>query len=312
MGTKISQFAGSQLDVVLKKSPRIVKTFSSSEEGTRNSSENVSYDSPRLSPSSLHLDPTELFQYRRRPDQGKSSSDYSVRLNSPSSYEVDTATMINELLSLCESGNGSSITDLLEQGEMPEEFINSCHDCYVGDRQMNLTPLMLAAACGHPHIVVEFLASQAVLVNARSEDMYGQTALHIAVSLGQLKCIEVLAAHANVDVNITDTLGMTALHVAAYGNYDEAIELLLERKDISCEIQDSHGNNVFHIGAISNNVSSIKLIIRHAAMVDFGEICRYGDMVDLCDSKRPAMGEALRQLTEVKRCASLKSQKLTK
>lgn len=305
MGTKISQFAGTQLDVVLKKSPRIVKTFSSSEEGTRNSSENVSYDSPRLSPSSLHLDPTELFQYRRRPDHGKSSSDYSVRLNSPSSYEVDTGTMINELLSLCESGSGSSIIDLLEHGEIPEEFINSYHDCYVGDRQMNLTPLMLAAACGHPHIIVEFLASRSVFVNARSEDMYGQTALHIAVSLGQLKCIEVLAAHANVDINATDTMGMTPLHLAAYGNYDEAIELLLERGESSCEIQDSNGNNVFHIGAMSSNVSAIKQIIRHAAMVDFGEICRYGDTVDLSDSKRPAMGEALRHLTEVRRFAPI-------
>lgn len=312
MGSKISR--RSSQDVRFEKGRQASST---SEEKTGISSENLSSKS-EVSVKNIHpvedFEPMESFQYLKRSELAGSLSEYSIRISSPSLNSLDlnspsprapeTMTAINDLLSLCESGNGPSLSYLLDNHEILKEVINDYHECHVGDRQMNITPLMLAAACGHPHIVEEFLVVPSVQVNLKSGDIYGQTAVHIAVSLGQLQCVQALAASSNVDINAIDTLQMTPLHVATYGRFDEAIELLLERYDVNCGLQDSNGNNIFHIGALSNNVSAIKSILKHASMIDFCEIYRYGDhspSEDLSYLRRPDMGNTLRLLTEVTR-----------
>lgn len=312
MGAKFSHLARCPQDVKYEKGRQASST---SEEKTGISSENLSSKS-EVNLENIHsaedFEPMESFQYLKRSELTGSVSEYSIRLNSPSlnSQDLnspsvqasDTLTAINDLLSLCESGNGPSLSYLLENHDILNEVINDYHECHVGDRQMNITPLMLAAACGYPHIVEEFLVVPSVQLNLKSGDIYGQTALHIAVSLGQLKCVQALAASPNVDINAVDTLKMTPLHVATYGRFDEAIELLLERSDVDCGLQDSNGNNIFHIGALSNNVTAIKSILKYASMTDFCEIYRYGDhspSEDLSYLRRPDMGSTLRQLTEV-------------
>jgi Ankyrin repeats (3 copies) len=314
MGSKFSHSARCSQDVRYEKGR---KAPSTSEEKTGISSENLSSKS-EVNLKNIHpvvdFEPMESFQYLKRSELTGSLSEYSIRLSSPSlnsqdlsspsPYAADTMTAINDLLSLCESGNGPTLSYLLDNHDVLNEVINEYHECHVGDRQMNITPLMLAAACGHPHIVEEFLVVPSVQLNLKSGDIYGQTAVHIAVSLGQLKCVQALAASPNVDINAVDTLQMTPLHVATYGRFDEAIELLLERNDVDCSLQDSNGNNIFHIGALSNNVSAIKSILKHASMIDFCEIYRYGDhspSEDLSHLRRPDMGNTLRQLTEVPR-----------
>ena len=167
---------------------------------------------------------------------------------------------------------------------------------------MNITPLMLAAACGHPHLVELLLLTPSVLINAKSNDGHGQTALHIAVSLGQLKCVQVLVNNSEVDVNARDSLEMTPLHGATFGHFDAAIKLLLKRSDINCGLQDSNGNNILHIGAISTNVEAVKSIIQHASMTDFHEICRFEDQSPAHNTsgmRRPTIGGSLKSLTDV-------------
>jgi ankyrin repeat protein len=314
MGSNFSHTARCSQDVRYEKGR---KAPSTSEEKTGISSENLSSKS-EVNLKYIHpvvdFEPMESFQYLKRSELTGSLSEYSIRLSSPSlnsqdlsspiPYAADTMTAINHLLSLCESGNGPSLSYLLENHDVLNEVINDYHECHVGDRQMNITPLMLAAACGHPNIVEEFLVIPSVQLNVKSGDIYGQTAVHIAVSLGQLKCVQALAASPNVDINAVDNLQMTPLHVATYGRFDEAIELLLERNDVDCSLQDSNGNNIFHIGALSNNVSAVKSILKYASTIDFCEIYRYGDhspSEDLSHLRRPDMGNTLRKLTEVLR-----------
>ena len=308
MGSKISHRAGLSQDVKCSKNPPSIQTATTSDEKTRISSDNLSSNSSKsieeVSPNGPDAGSVQQpFQYTRRLELTRAVPEHTIRLSSPSLHDLQTTSAMNDLLSLCETGNGATVLQLLGSNEMMKEIINDYHDCHVEDRHMNITPLMLAAACGHPHVVEELLLAPCVLPNQESGDSYGQTALHIAVSLGQLKCIQAFVACQNVDVNARDNLQMTPLHIATYGHFDEAIELLLGRHDIDCGVQDANGNNIFHIGALSNNVNAVKSIIKHTCMVDFSEICRYGDLSpseDLSDVRKPTMGETLRQLTEVK------------
>lgn len=305
MGSRISSRAGPQ-DVKISKCPPSIQTLTTSDEKTRISSDNLSSNSSKsvedASPTEVGTGPVQSFQYMRRSELTRALSEHTIRLSSPSLHDLQTTTAMNDLLSLCETGRGASVSQLLESSQIMKDIINDYHDCHVEDRHMNITPLMLAAACGHSHVIEELLLAPCVLTNLESGDSYGQTALHIAVSLGQLKCIQAFVACQNVDINARDNLQMTPLHIATYGRFDEAIELLLGRQDIDCALQDSNGNNIFHIGALSNNVNAVKSIIKHTCMVDFTEICRYGDLSpseDLSDVRKPTMGETLRQLTEV-------------
>ena len=306
MGSKISSRAGLPQDVKFSKCPPSIQTSTTSDEKTRISSDNLSSSSSKsievASPTDADTGPVQPFQYMRRLDLTRAVPEHTIRLSSPSLHDLQTTTAMNDLLSLCETGSGASVSQLLESNQIMKDIINDYHDCHVEDRHMNITPLMLAAACGHAHVIEELLLAPCVLIDLESGDSYGQTALHIAVSLGQLKCIQAFVACQNVDINARDNLQMTPLHIATYGRFDEAVELLLGRHDIDCGLQDSNGNNVFHIGALSNNVNAVKSIIKHTCMVDYTEICRYGDLSpseDLSDVRKPTMGETLRHLTEV-------------
>ena len=293
MGTNLSQCAGSLIkeDYVIKVDNR---TGISSDDATIDSIKTIRADSTRYESdgaNSLHTP-----EYRMRSDSIESESSI-ILLNSMNTSELDTETAVVQLLHYCESGNGASVRLLLSHYDALSEMLNDYHMCHVGDREMNITPLMLAAACGHPHIVNALLVSPHILANSISNDSYGQTALHIAVSLGQLMCVQVLLASMKVDVNSRDHLEMTPLHVATLGHFDEAIRLLLEREDINCGLQDANGNSVLHIGAINGDPIAVKSIIQHASMIDFNEICCYGNQPS--SVQRSSLGRSLQLLIDV-------------
>lgn len=297
MGTNLSQCAGS-----LTKQEYEIRadvTGISSDNATIDSIRTIRADSYRYESDTANSHHTP--EYRMRSDSIESESSI-ILLNSMNTSELDTGTAVVQLLHYCESGNGASVRLLLSHCDALNEVLNDYHMCHVGDREMNITPLMLAAACGHPHIVHTLLISQNILANAISNDSYGQTALHIAVSLGQLMCVQVLVASMKVDVNSRDNLEMTPLHVATFGHFDEAIRLLLEREDINCGLQDANGNSVLHIGAINGDPSALKSIIQHASMIDFNNICCYGNQPSIRGTssiQRPSLGGSLQLLVDV-------------
>ena len=314
MGTNISQCAGSSTE---QEEFKRTVSFGNVEEKTATSSDNASIDTSktiRIDSSRCEnesLDSLQSPEHRMRSDSIESESSMNL-INSMKACELDTASAVIQLLQYCESGNVASVRLLLSHCDALTEMLNDYHVCHVGDREMNITPLMLAAACGHPNIVNILLLVPFISANAVSNDSYGQTALHIAVSLGQLMCVQVLVACMKVDVNSRDHLEMTPLHVATFGHFDEAIKLLLERKDINCGLQDANGNNILHIGAINSDASAVKSIIQHASMIDFNEICRYGSQQTTRDAgsgsmRRPSMGESLQLLTDVSTTRNIKT-----
>ena len=310
MGVNLSQCSGShtELDQVreAKCSPAdIVEsiTDTSSEDESANSSRPVqispNHDENR--PESCPMETPQSEEFRIRSDSMESETSPDI-LKSIDISDLSVSYAMNELLRYCESGNCGAVRLLLGRYNELLEMLNDYHDCHIGDREMNITPLMLAAACGHADLVDLLLLTPSVLINAKSNDGHGQTALHIAVSLGQLKCVQVLVNNSKVDVNALDSLEMTPLHGATSGHFDGAIELLLQRNDINCGLQDSNGNNILHIGAISTNVQAVKSIIQHASMTDYNEICRYEDQSvarNAIPMRRPMIGGSLKSLTDV-------------
>lgn len=315
MGTGQSRCAGSPQDIVYEKKINIIV-----EERTGISVDSESSDSDKTRRNTLAKDETDM----REPSESLDSPDFriespfyrnrSTSMESESSMDImksliisqaDISTATVNLLQFCESGSATTVRLLLDHHSQLNVMLNDYHFCNVGDREMYITPLMLAAACGHAHIVDLFLMTPSVFVNAKSNDAYDQTALHIAVSLGQLRCVHALVANLNVDVNIRDGLEMTPLHVAINNRFDEAVKLLLGRRDIDCGLQDCNGNNILHIGAMSNDVAALKSIIQHVSSTDLSDASRYEENSSDDNSpgcppaRRPAMGETLKQLTDV-------------
>ncbi|KAI8920171.1 hypothetical protein DFJ77DRAFT_527493 [Powellomyces hirtus] len=82
------------------------------------------------------------------------------------------------------------------------------------------------------------------VVDVNSRDHEGNTALHIAVSLGHQELVEALVQCSKVNVNAQDTeSGYTPLHKAAFdGNLSLALAILRLRPDCDLSLRDREGN----------------------------------------------------------------------
>jgi hypothetical protein len=88
------------------------------------------------------------------------------------------------------------------------------------------TPLMVAAANGHRH-VVEFLTSRGANVGAVQG--CGSTALHLASMYGRVEVVDFLAKQRSVGIDRLNHYGHTALYDAAQYGKLAAVKLLLEK-----------------------------------------------------------------------------------
>jgi serine/threonine protein kinase len=99
-------------------------------------------------------------------------------------------------------------------------------------------------------------------INARSVD--GRTALHVATSIGQRDCVELLLdAGASVDAR-TDA-GLTALHVACQRGHSEVASLLLVKNSAQCCVVDAAGNSPLHIAAANGHKELVLLLLEHSS-----------------------------------------------
>ena len=82
-----------------------------------------------------------------------------------------------------------------------------------------------------------------------------ETALIIAVKLGNIDVINFLFTKQNIDVNITDSSGLSALHTAALDNNYRCIKLLLDHPSIrvnlgTAAIDNFHNLNPLEVGVL--------------------------------------------------------------
>lgn len=150
---------------------------------------------------------------------------------------------------------------------------------------MELTPLQLAAACGHGDVIRTICGNPATLVNV-ADPMFSMTALHLAVHLGQIFAVEALCKDRRVEVDEKNVEGKTAMHVAVAHEYTGIVETILRlHPNIDLRIKDFDGNNVFHLAAYHPNVKIMTLLTNHASMVNL--YCEYFDITKISSKNKP-------------------------
>ncbi|XP_052079021.1 uncharacterized protein LOC127717166 [Mytilus californianus] len=143
---------------------------------------------------------------------------------------------------LCAKGNLSDIKEVLEnclinQTILGVEFAHACANnrnelaCLFNKivrRQLSTDNLhnifFLAAKYGMDDIIEDVLHSN---IDLNSENVKGQTALHIACSKGNDSVVEKLLACGKTDINKQSDNGYTALHFACCNGHRNVIEILL-------------------------------------------------------------------------------------
>lgn len=131
------------------------------------------------------------------------------------------------------------------------------------------------------------------LINGRNE--YGQTALYVAASSGQLRALQmlidaganpnvsdfssrtalhncavegqkatalILCSQGNADVNAVDKQGRTALHWAAEWGRKEMVSFLLSRRKVNKVPQDRQGQTPLHRAATTGRRNTTKLLLK--------------------------------------------------
>ena len=116
----------------------------------------------------------------------------------------------------CRNGN-------LKNLHRQEQVVGNMNDIRTKE---SLTPLHIAAATGHNH-VVSWLLKRGLAVNAR--DKRGSTALHMAAFHGHLSVCRTLHIEGGGDIFSKTCVGTTVLQAAILGDHVEVLAWLLRR-----------------------------------------------------------------------------------
>ncbi|EPS34410.1 hypothetical protein PDE_09374 [Penicillium oxalicum 114-2] len=104
------------------------------------------------------------------------------------------------------------------------------------------------------------------VLNARNE--LDRTALHVAVEKGVKSgspFAMLLACHPEMDVDVQDMWGYTALHLAIQTGRLDVVQCLVKR-GANLNLLTIHGENCFHVAAISRSVPFTRLLLEHCAV----------------------------------------------
>ncbi|GAB6027875.1 hypothetical protein CHUAL_002089 [Chamberlinius hualienensis] len=126
-----------------------------------------------------------------------------------------------------------------------------------------LTPLHLAAQCGHESVVRLLLNFPSVQADAAST-VNGIIPLHMAAQGGHTAVVGLLLSKSADQLYIKDKKGRTGLHLAsANGHYDMVAQLLGSGADINA--QDENGWTSLHYTAKDGNLNVVKLLVESGA-----------------------------------------------
>ncbi|KAF2100719.1 ankyrin [Rhizodiscina lignyota] len=122
--------------------------------------------------------------------------------------------------------------------------------------------LRAAAAQGSVDLVKEILSLHGVDVDSPGEA--GETALHLAASIGSTQCMDLLIQK-GAFINKRDSKGRSALHYAASSSQVECIDMLLELK-LDPEETTEDDETLSHLAAYEDNREVLKMLLER-----FGE-----------------------------------------
>lgn len=222
-------------------------------------------------------------------------SDHAATIAESITPEFDMSTALDQIFLLCETGVSSTIQFILDNHPSVEQLINNRKVCHITDTRMELTPLQLAAACGHGEVIKTLCGHSSIMVNI-ADPMFAMTALHLAVHLGQIFAVEALCKDPRCEVDEKNVEGKTAMHIAVAHEYPGIVETILRlHPNIDLRIRDFDGNNVFHLAAFHPNVKIMTLLTNHASMVNL--YCEYFDVTKASAKNRP---KTKKQIFEVR------------
>jgi hypothetical protein len=102
--------------------------------------------------------------------------------------------------------------------------------------------------------------------DAAIADIYGQTALMMAVFNGQLECLK-LMIDAKVDVNRQDDKGSSGLHIACQEGHVECVRQILDSK-ADVHLRTNHGQTGLTLASAKGHLECLKLMIDAKANVN--------------------------------------------
>jgi ankyrin repeat protein len=122
------------------------------------------------------------------------------------------------------------------------------------------TPLHLAAQHGHVQVVERLLKNEA---DPKIKAQFDKTPLHLAAQHGHVQVVELLLQK-NADPDIKDKEGNNPLLIAAEKGYVKVVELLLQKKAAK-DIQDKNLKTPLHLAAQNENLDMVKLLLENGA-----------------------------------------------
>ncbi|KAH7268224.1 ankyrin repeat-containing domain protein [Fusarium solani] len=126
-------------------------------------------------------------------------------------------------------------------------------------------PLHLAAARKSPGIVRK-LINRGAQVNARMEDNFGATLVHLAAQQGDLQVLEAMF-EAQVELDFPDGLGQTALHLAVgYGH--QKVVPWLQRKGFDIDKPNAAGVRPLEVALGKQDFDMARLLVGQGAGID--------------------------------------------
>lgn len=140
----------------------------------------------------------------------------------------------------------------------------------VMDKNYDLAVMLLHYTKKALKMVPETLLNRCFTVN--TQDVFGRTALHFAVSSGHYALTRLLLE--NGALNIADSKGITPLHLAAHNGDKNCAEMILDTlsDEKAITIQDEKGMTALHHAVTSKSADVVELLLRkNIAMLDLAD-----------------------------------------
>ncbi|XP_038061660.1 E3 ubiquitin-protein ligase MIB2-like [Patiria miniata] len=172
--------------------------------------------------------------------------------------QIDTlGSMIGE--SAAGRGRGEVLFDAAAGGVVHKvrNIINDDPETVKFQNDQGVTPLHIAAHCGHVDVVHELLKGKAPL---QIPDAVGDAPLMTAVFSNKPNIVRILLI-AGSNVNATNNGGLTALHLASYNGFDACAEALLGKPECDVNCQESDGHTPLTLASAQNKEQIILWLI---------------------------------------------------
>lgn len=186
----------------------------------------------------------------------------AISMHYVSQKEINAA--LEQLFIAIEANTVSTIEYLLLAYPELKPHLNATSTCYIANRTIFLTPLMLACISGFDITISLLLQVPNVDINAIEQETKSN-ALMFAVNAGQKISVKRLLEYDSLNINDTDANNYTALHLAILLEEVEIVKLICKRKDIDMYKQTATGDTALHLACRFVNADIVDIIFETVA-----------------------------------------------